>query len=112
GSLAVDWNSDASNPTSGAGAHDRSVAFTADNLTSLAALHLTSNGVALSYSLSADGELLTAKAGAITVFTVQLSDSGDGSYTFALLDNLDHARGAGNNDQALTFSFTATDSDG
>ncbi len=111
-SLNIDWNSDDNNPTPGAGAHDRSVTFTADNLTTLGALGLTSNGVTITYALSTDGQTLTASAGTHTVFTVQLSDSDNGSYTFTLSDNLDHAPGAGTNDQALSFSFTATDSDG
>lgn len=112
GSLAVDWNSDDNNQVSGPGASDRSVAFTAATLTSLNALHLTSNGTALTYSFSDNGQLLTAKAGGTTVFTVQLSDTANGTYTFKLLDNLDHASGNAKNDLALTFGFTATDSDG
>ncbi len=88
------------------------VAFTAATLTSLNALHLTSNGTALTYSFSDNGQLLTAKAGGTTVFTVQLSDTANGTYTFKLLDNLDHASGNAKNDLALTFGFTATDSDG
>ncbi|KZD20585.1 DUF5801 repeats-in-toxin domain-containing protein [Tardiphaga robiniae] len=112
GSLAVDWNSDDNNQVSGPGASDRSVAFTAATLTSLNALHLTSNGTALTYSFSDNGQLLTAKAGGTTVFTVQLSDTANGTYTFKLLDNLDHASGNDKNDLALTFGFTATDSDG
>ncbi|MGM4961962.1 T1SS-143 repeat domain-containing protein [Tardiphaga sp. 1201_B9_N1_1] len=112
GSLAVDWNSDDNNQVSGPGASDRSVAFTAATLTSLNALHLTSNGTALTYSFSDNGQLLTAKAGGTTVFTVQLSDTANGTYTFKLFDNLDHASGNAKNDLALTFGFTATDSDG
>ncbi|WP_441241213.1 T1SS-143 repeat domain-containing protein [Tardiphaga sp. 768_D3_N2_1] len=112
GSLAVDWNSDDNNQVSGPGANDRSVAFTAATLTSLNALHLTSNGTSLTFSLSDNGQLLTAKAGGTTVFTVQLSDTANGTYTFKLLDNLDHASGNDKNDLALTFGFTATDSDG
>ncbi|WP_441227843.1 T1SS-143 repeat domain-containing protein [Tardiphaga sp. 20_F10_N6_6] len=112
GSLAVDWNSDDNNQVSGPGTSDRSVAFSAATLTSLNALHLTSNGTTLTYSFSDNGQLLTAKAGGTTVFTVQLSDTANGTYTFKLLDNLDHASGNAKNDLALTFGFTATDSDG
>ncbi|WP_441276863.1 T1SS-143 repeat domain-containing protein [Tardiphaga sp. 172_B4_N1_3] len=112
GSLAVDWNSDDNNQVSGPGTSDRSVVFTAATLTSLNALHLTSNGTALTYSFSDNGQLLTAKAGGTTVFTVQLSDTANGTYAFKLLDNLDHASGNAKNDLALTFGFTATDSDG
>ncbi len=103
-SLNVDWNSDDANA---GGTNDRSVAFT----TSAAPSGLTSNGQTIIYTLSDNGTLLTATAGARTVFTVQLSDTGNGTYTFNLLDNLDHA-GANGASLPLTFSFTATDSDG
>ena len=46
------------------------------------------------------------------VFTVSLNDDGTGSYTFTLLNNLDHPAGNGNNNLLLTFDYTATDSDG
>jgi large repetitive protein len=115
-SLNIDWHADSNNPTSEAGAHDRSVAFAADMLTTLNGLDLSSNGQALTYTITdnAIGQLLTATAGEDThaVFTVQLSDSGNGSYTFTLLDNLDHPAGHGANDEPLTFSVVATDSDG
>ena len=115
-SLNVDWHSDANNPTSGGGVHDRSVAFASDMVTTLNGLNLTSNGQALTYTIAgnATGQLLTATAGedAHAVFTVQLSDSGNGSYNFTLLDNLDHPAGSGNNDEPLTFNIVATDSDG
>ena len=88
------------------------MAFTADTVTALTALGLTSNGATISYVLSTDGQTLTASAASHAVFTVQLSDAANGSYTFTLLDNLDHASGNGANNLALTFSFTATDSDG
>ena len=46
------------------------------------------------------------------MFNVSLSDSGDGSYTFTLLGNLDHPTDNGQNTLELTFNYTATDSDG
>ena len=46
------------------------------------------------------------------MFTVQLSDSGSGTYNFTLLDNLDHPAGQGANFENLTFNVVATDSDG
>ena len=46
------------------------------------------------------------------MFDVTLSDDGTGSFKFTLHDNLDHAPGASENDIALQFNFTATDSDG
>ncbi len=46
------------------------------------------------------------------MFTVTLSNLGDGSYTFTLLDTLDNPPGQGTNPISLTFNYTATDSDG
>ncbi|MGP9811308.1 T1SS-143 repeat domain-containing protein [Rhodopseudomonas sp. NSM] len=107
GDLAISWGADDNN----AGAiSNRSVVFT----TSAGATGLTSDGSAISYSISADGTTLTATAAdSRVVFTVQLSDSGDGSYTFTLFDNIDHAP-SGPNDGSLplTFGFKATDGDG
>ncbi|MCB2255808.1 hypothetical protein KTQ74_28210 [Pseudomonas chlororaphis] len=71
---------------------------------------LSSGGVALVYSVL--GDTLTAKAGAISVFTFSLSAAGD--YSFTLLQPLDHA--AGNNENDITLNLgsllTATDKDG
>ena len=121
-SLNIDWRSDNQNPTSGGGAHDRSVTFAATMQASLEALGLTSDGGQIRYQISSDGTLLTAyvqlaggegaEATTRTVFTVQLSDNGSGSYNFTLIDNIDHASGAGKNNQVLTFSLVASDSDG
>jgi T1SS-143 domain-containing protein len=116
-SLHIDWRSDNQNPTATGGAHDRSVTFTAATQTALENLGLTSDGATIIYTISAGGTLLTATTAASeghsarTIFTVQLSDSGNGSYDFTLLDNLDH-RGSSEGSQALTFGFIATDSDG
>ncbi|SEI23750.1 VCBS domain-containing protein [Tardiphaga sp. OK245] len=116
-SLHIDWRSDNQNPTAAGGAHDRSVTFTAATQTALENLGLTSDGATIIYTISAGGTLLTATTAATeghsarTIFTVQLSDSGNGSYDFTLLDNLDH-RGSSEGSQALTFGFIATDSDG
>jgi len=111
-SLNIDWHADLHNPTPGAGLHDRSVVFTAEQTSGLAALGLTSDGIALSYDLSDDGQTLTASAGERPIFTVQLSDADNGSYDFTLLGNLDHV-GIGSGDNiALTFTVRATDSDG
>ena len=71
---------------------------------------LTSNGVAVTYAVN--GNTLTASAGGNTVFTFVLN--ADGSYTFTLVDQLDHA--AGNDENDLTISLgsilVATDADG
>ncbi|WP_439858923.1 retention module-containing protein [Pseudomonas sp. MBLB4136] len=83
-------------------------------LASLSAQGLTSGGTALTYSVV--GNLLTASAGASTVFTLQVN--GDGSYVFTLLGPLDHPLADGNDDELLSLPIdfsgllTATDGDG
>ncbi|MGE7957492.1 DUF5801 repeats-in-toxin domain-containing protein [Pseudomonas sp. NPDC089530] len=71
---------------------------------------LSSGGTALVYSVA--GDTLTAKAGAVNVFTFSLSAAG--AYAFTLLQPLDHA--AGNNENDLTLNLgtllQATDKDG
>ncbi|UVE43303.1 hypothetical protein KS461_17945 [Pseudomonas chlororaphis] len=71
---------------------------------------LSSGGVALTYSVL--GDTLTAKAGAVDVFTFSLSAAG--AYSFTLLKPLDHP--AGNNENDITINLgsllRATDSDG
>ncbi|BAM90588.1 putative outer membrane adhesin like protein, multiple VCBS domains [Bradyrhizobium oligotrophicum S58] len=107
GSLDISWGADDNNTGVG---HNRAVAFT----TGAGATGLTSDGSAISYTISGDGTLLTAvTADHRTVFTIQLSDSGDGSYKFTLYDNIDHPASGPNDDSLpLTFGFKATDSDG
>jgi T1SS-143 domain-containing protein len=51
------------------------------------------------------------QAAPAAVFEVTLSDTRSGSYTFTLLDNLDH-HGRGEDDLYLNFNFTAYDGDG
>ncbi|CDZ70039.1 Hypothetical protein NGAL_HAMBI2610_16400 [Neorhizobium galegae bv. orientalis] len=105
GDLNINWGADDNN----SGSFNRSVTFNA--ALNGADSGLTHDGTAIMYTLSPDGTVLTAKAGATTVFTVSLSDSGDGSYTFILNDNIDHL-GANGSSAALNFGFTAKDSDG
>ncbi|AZE49378.1 hypothetical protein C4K04_3708 [Pseudomonas chlororaphis] len=71
---------------------------------------LSSGGVALTYSVL--GETLTAKAGAINVFTFSLNAAG--AYAFTLLKPLDHAAGADENDLTINLGtlLQATDKDG
>ncbi|WP_373369411.1 beta strand repeat-containing protein [Pseudomonas chlororaphis] len=71
---------------------------------------LTSGGVALVYSVA--GDTLTAKAGAVDVFTFSLSATGD--YSFTLLQPLDHPAGNDENDITLNLGtlLQATDKDG
>jgi T1SS-143 domain-containing protein len=89
------------------------------NTNGLNALGLTSNGEAITYSVSGNGKTLTATdAGGNVVFTVVLgAPTVNGTqtttpYTFTLLQPLDHAPGNGVNNTGIPFSFTATDSDG
>ncbi|WP_227421636.1 T1SS-143 repeat domain-containing protein [Pacificispira spongiicola] len=69
---------------------------------------LTSNGDAVTYSQS--GNVLTATADGRDVFTVTLN--ADGSFTFTLMDTIDHAAGAGENTSTLSFGLTGVPSDG
>ena len=94
------------------GVGNRSVTFTDANVTVAGGVPLTSNGVAVTFVLSAGNTVLTGVAGGRTVFEVSLSDDGTGKFRFVLLDQLDHAANGNENDIALTFNYTATDSDG
>ncbi|MGA3827193.1 hypothetical protein ACPC1M_27355, partial [Pseudomonas chlororaphis] len=71
---------------------------------------LSSGGVALAYSVL--GDTLTAKAGAVDVFTFSLSAAG--AYSFSLLQPLDHPAGNDENDITLNLGtlLQATDKDG
>ncbi|AIC20742.1 hypothetical protein EY04_18080 [Pseudomonas chlororaphis] len=71
---------------------------------------LSSGGVALIYSVA--GDTLTAKAGAVDVFTFSLSAAG--AYSFTLLQPLDHPAGNDENDITLNLGtlLQATDKDG
>ncbi len=70
---------------------------------------LTSNGVPVTITLS--GNTYTGSAGGNTIFTMQVQPNG--SYTFNLVDALDHANPANPNDTIqLNFGVTATDADG
>ncbi|TPK32407.1 DUF5801 repeats-in-toxin domain-containing protein, partial [Mesorhizobium sp. B2-5-3] len=112
GSLGISWGADDANPNSGI--HDRSVAFNP----ALAGVQagLTSNGDAITYTLSSNDTVLTATAThnsvIRTIFTVSINDQTNGNYSFNLQDNIDHPAGADHNGKALSFGFNATDSDG
>ena len=86
--------------------------------TGMAALGLTSGGVAVTYAVGFDAGsstwLLTASAGAgNTVFTFSLH-AATGAYAFTLVDQLDHAAGQNENDLTIALGTTinATDFDG
>ncbi|MGE0256480.1 MAG: beta strand repeat-containing protein [Alphaproteobacteria bacterium] len=81
----------------------------------LPAMGLTSGGTPLSYGVSPDGLTLSATAGGNPVFEVTLDDGGVGawSYTFTLLDQVDHAPGLGENlITGIPFLVRITDGDG
>jgi len=69
---------------------------------------LTSNEIPITYNQV--GNILTASAGSESVFTVTLN--ADGTYTFDLQGNIDHASGAGQNDTVLSFGLSGTVKDG
>ena len=94
------------------GIGDRSLTFTNANVGVSGVSSLFSHGEAVSFSLNADGTVLTGIAGTRTVMQVSLSDDGTGQFRVVLLDHLDHAPGNSENDIGLTFNYTATDSDG
>lgn len=63
---------------------------------------LYSNGVLLTYSLSADTGQLTAKAGNQTIFTLTVAKDGD--WSFVLEGHLDHVPGKGDDAELFTDS--------
>jgi T1SS-143 domain-containing protein len=72
--------------------------------------NLTSNGVPVVVTL--EGGKFVGKAGAITVFTLELNAT-TGAYKFTLLEQLDHANGSNPNDVInLVFGVEAADSEG
>ncbi|WP_439889384.1 DUF5801 repeats-in-toxin domain-containing protein [Pseudomonas sp. MBLB4123] len=83
-------------------------------LSSLESQGLTSGGTALTYSVV--GNLLTASAGTVPIFTLQVN--ADGSWTFSLIGPLDHPLADGNDDELLSLPIdfsgmlTAIDGDG
>ncbi|MFS8181999.1 DUF5801 repeats-in-toxin domain-containing protein [Pseudovibrio denitrificans] len=109
-SLDIDWGADDADSEQG-GVGDRSVKFAG---TPEAPQGLSSESVALVYSLSDDGTELTATKGdgGEAVFKVTLSDDAAGTYSFELMGPLDHPVANTEDDINLTFDFVATDSDG
>lgn len=111
-SLNIDWGADNNNDAESE--FDRSVTFTEQ----AAPEGLTAGGEPVVYNISEDGTVLTAYTGEPEtesyneVFIVTLSDEGNGSYEFELLDTLDHPEANTEDDIDLSFDFIATDSDG
>ncbi|QRY78828.1 retention module-containing protein [Pseudomonas sp. PDNC002] len=74
--------------------------------------NLTSGGVAITYSVSPDGHVLTGSANGAPVFTLTLTDINTGAYELNLLQPVDHpVKGA---EDTLTFEvpYTVTDGNG
>ncbi len=76
-------------------------------LSGLQALNLSSGGVALSYSVSADGGTLSASVAGAPVFTLVVG--ADGSYSFTLQGPLDHPLANGSDSETLGGSSLALD---
>ena len=72
---------------------------------------LTSATVPLVYAFDDATDTLTATAGARTVFTLVV-DEVAGTWTFTLLDHLDHPTVSTEDNLVLTFNATVTDGDG
>jgi len=96
----------------GAALTGRSVFFTDNSVSVSGASTLKSDGVDITFVLSNNNTKLQGFAGSREVFEVTLSDDGSGQYRFILKGPLDHAPNGNENDIALTFNFTAKDSDG
>uniref|UniRef100_B3EKP9 von Willebrand factor type A n=1 Tax=Chlorobium phaeobacteroides (strain BS1) TaxID=331678 RepID=B3EKP9_CHLPB len=87
---------------------------------------LTSGGESVNYYVSSDGYTLIGYTGDLPasgipdadqqVFEVVInnpdSQTGEQSYTYTQIDQLDHPDGEGENNLVLTFTFTAQDTDG
>ena len=110
--LGINWGADDGNA---GGTNDRSVAFAAA-LTGTAVMTdggtaLTSNGAEVTYNW-VDAQTLQGVADGRVIFEVTLNDTDSGSYTFELLDNVDHVGAGEDASLDLGFDVTATDSDG
>ena len=124
GALGISWGAD--NDDAGDGASQdgalttlsgRFVTFTNNNVEVTGVSGpLKSHGDVITWQLTENNTKLVGVAGSgdnvRTVVEVKLFDDGSGSYRFEIFDQLDHADGGSENDIALGFNFTATDSDG
>ncbi|MCJ1888024.1 retention module-containing protein [Pseudomonas sp. LA21] len=73
--------------------------------------NLTSGGVPLTYTVSADGHTLTASANGTPVFTLTLTNINTGAFELTLLQPVDHP-GAGQDTLTLNVPYTITDGTG
>ncbi len=70
---------------------------------------LTSHGVAITWVLSNNGQLLTGSAGNTPVVTIAINNAG--AYTVTLLQPIDHPNGGGENLTSITVPVSASDGD-
>jgi T1SS-143 domain-containing protein len=117
GSLNVTWGADGAASSNSDG--HQAVVFSNESVSvsGEAGAVLTSHGLVVHTTVLADGTLIgftgdsvASTTDANVVFYSTLSDSGKGSYSFTLVQALDHASGAA--PLTLTFDYTATDADG
>jgi len=76
---------------------------------------LTSDGIAVTYTLSADGYTLTGKAGSLEIFVATITDplnTTDTGFSFELKGPIDHDNTAGENTKVINLVFEGTDIDG
>ncbi len=73
---------------------------------------ITAGGQAVSYSVSGDGQTLTANNSQGTVFTLSLTDLSSGAYSFTLAQALDHPAAGTEDNIDFSFGYTLTDADG
>ncbi|WP_447747374.1 retention module-containing protein [Pseudomonas nicosulfuronedens] len=73
---------------------------------------LTSGGVAITYSVSPDGHVLTGSANGAPVFTVTLTDINTGAFEVTLLQPVDHPVKGSEDSLNFEIPYTITDGNG
>nr|WP_294971659.1 retention module-containing protein [uncultured Pseudomonas sp.] len=73
---------------------------------------LTSGGVAITYSVSPDGHVLTGSANGTPVFTVTLTDINTGAFEVTLLQPVDHPVKGSEDTLNFDIPYTITDGNG
>ena len=74
--------------------------------------NLTSGGVAITYSVSPDGHVLTGSANGTPVFTVTLTDINTGAFEVTLLQPVDHPVTGSEDTLSFDIPYTITDGNG
>ncbi|MFS2128069.1 DUF5801 repeats-in-toxin domain-containing protein, partial [Pseudomonas sp. Pseusp97] len=73
---------------------------------------LTSGGVAITYSVSPDGHVLTGSANGTPVFTVTLTDINTGAFEVTLLQPVDHPLKGSEDTLSFNIPYVITDGNG